>query len=442
MNTLEDKVRAALRETAGEITPRSVPPLRLHDGRRRGPLGAVIRHGWPGWLVPLAAAASVALVIAASLAVSGVLDARHPATARHQSGPFAGVPPYYLVLRGTNPSPTALQPQFALIKATATGAVVARITPPKPYGTFVAVTAAADRTYVLAASPWRVHHVDGGVDVPESPTKFFLLRLGPHGRPAHLTALPIAPLPGTAANIAVSPDGSQLAVAVRGGEAGGPSAAITVFNLATGSERVWTWPGGGPITNNAGGGGEVLSWTADGRTLAFQQWVGNSIDIRLLDTTTPGGSLRSDSRLAVRWKDDAETFHFVHGKAGNVIFGFSAIITGDGTKIVAATASETRHPLNSELAFTEFSASTGKVVEVLGRWPIPGLYPGQTQDVLWANSSGSTLIVLAHVPGPPAKDPHSINTAGYRIEFGVLHGNEFTPLPGAPAPGPGSWPAW
>jgi hypothetical protein len=442
MNTLEDKVRAALRETAGEITPRSVPPLRLHDGRRRGPLGAVTGRSWPGWLVPLAAAASVALVIAASLAVSGVLHARHPATARHPAGPFAGVPPYYLVLRGTNPSPTALQPQFALIKATATGAVVAKITPPKPYGTFVAVTAAADRTYVLAASPWRVHHVDGGVDVPESPTKFFLLRLGPHGRPAHLTALPIAPQPGTAANIAVSPDGSKLAVAVRGGEAGGPSAAITVFNLATGSGRVWTWPGGDPITNNAGGAGEVLSWTTDGRTLAFQQWVGNSIDIRLLDTTSPGGSLRSDSRLAVQWKGDAETFHFVHGKASNVIFGFSAIITGDGTKIVAATASETKHPLNSELAFTEFSASTGKVVDVLSRWPIPGLYPGQTQDVLWTNSSGSTLIVLAHVPGPPTKDPHSINAAGYRIEFGVLHGNEFTPLPGAPAPGPGSWPAW
>jgi hypothetical protein len=445
MNTLEDKVRAALRETAGEITPRSVPPLRLHDARRPGPLGGVARRRWPTWLVPLAAAASVAIVIAASLAVSGVLRVRHPGTSTsgHQAGPFAGVPPYYLVLRGTNPSPTALQPQFALVKTTATGAVVARITAPKPYGTFVAVTAAADgRAFVLAASPWRVHHVDGGVDVPESPTKFFLLRLGPNGRPAHLTALPIAPLPGTAANIAVSPDGSKLAVAVRGGEAGGPSAAITVFNLATGSERVWTWPGGGPITNNAGGFGEVLSWTTDGRTLAFQQWVGNSIDIRLLDTTSPGGSLRSDSRLAVQWKDDAETFHFVHGKASNVIFGFSAIITGDGTKVVAATASETKHPLNSELAFTEFSASTGKVVKVLGRWPIPGLYPGQTQDVLWTDPSGSTLIVLAHVPGPPTKDPQSINSAGYRIEFGVLHGDRFTPLPGAPTPGPGSWPAW
>src|SRR2546430_14114254 len=88
------------------------------------------------------------------------------------------------------------------------------------------------------------------------------------------------------------------------------------------------------------------------------------------------------------------------------------------------------------------SATTGKVVKVLGRWPIPGLYPGQIQDVLWTNSSGSTLIVIAHVPGPPTKDPRSRNVAGYRIEFGVQRGDRFIPLPGAPSQGPGSWPTW
>ena len=131
----------------------------------------------------------------------------------------------------------------------------------------------------------------------------------------------------------------------------------------------------------------------------------------------------------MQWKDDAESLHFVHGKASNIIDGFSAIITGDGTKIVAATVSETRHPLNSELAFTEFSARTGKVVRVLGRWPIPGMYPGQIQDVLWTNSSGSTLIVIAHVPGVPTKDPHSSNIAGYSIEFGVLSREPVHPPP-------------
>ena len=62
--------------------------------------------------------------------------------------------------------------------------------------------------------------------------------------------------------------------------------------------------------------------------------------------------------------------------------------------------------------------------------------------MLWANSSGSRLIVLAHKPGPPVKDPQAINSAGYGIEFGVLDGNRFTPLPGAPRPGPNPWPVW
>jgi hypothetical protein len=42
----------------------------------------------------------------------------------------------------------------------------------------------------------------------------------------------------------------------------------------------------------------------------------------------------------------------------------------------------------------------------------------------------------------PTKDPHSTGAAGYGIEFGVLTGNRFTPLPGVPRPGPNAWPAW
>jgi len=447
MNTLEHKVRAAMRETAGEITPPSVPPLRLHDARRdEGRAGRAGRGRWAAWLVPLVAAASVTAVVAASLAVSAVLVGRHRA-ASGPSGPFAGVPPYYVALAVKNPDlkPSFAQPQIAEVRATATGRVLAVVAVPKPYGTFSAAAAGNGHTFVLAANKWKIQHADGGTFALATPTRLFLLRLGPAGRVRQLTPLPIPSWPAQAqiSGFALTRDGSKLAVALRGGVNGGPSPEIDVFSLATGAKRVWTWPGGGPITNNAGGNGQVLSWTADGRTLAFQQWVGNSIDVRLLDATTPGGSLRLDSRLAVQWKDDAESFHFVHGKASNVIDGFSAVITGDGTKIVAATVSETKHPLNSELAFTEFSASTGKVVDVLGRWPIPGLYPGQSQDVLWANSSGSTLIVLAHVPGVPTKDPHSTNSAGYGIEFGVLNGNRFTPLPGAPRPGGFTpWPTW
>ena len=440
MNTVEDRLRAALRETAGEVTPQSVPPLRLHGARHRSVAGSAARRRWAAWLAPLAAAASVTAVVAASLAISTAFHGGHRA-ARGPSGPFAGVPPYYVVLTGKNPSPVVMQRQFAEVRATATGATLARVTPPRPYRTFVAAAGAGDgRTFVLVAGPWAVTYKDGGKFIRVAPTKFFLLHIGAGGRTTRLTALPIPRQPGGASDIALSPDGSKLAVALRDASVGGP--AIQVFDVATGWERVWRWPGGGPVTNNAGEG-EVLSWAADDRTLAFQQWVtGNIIHLRLLDTTAPGDSLQAASRLLLRWPGDGAAWHYVQGKISNVLFGFSAIITPDGSKIVAATEDLTKHPLSSELAFTEFSAATGKVVKVLGRWPIPGLYPGQTQDVLWTNSSGSTMIVLAHKPGVPTKVPHSNHVAGYGIEFGVLNGNQFTPLPGAPRPGPNPWPAW
>lgn len=437
MTMLEDKLRAALRETAAEIPAHSVPALRLPEARRRlrlPPAGA--RQRWPHGLTPLAAAVTVAGVVAASVIFAGAFGSQHPGTRPSgQAGPFAGLPPYYVVLTGRHPRSFVPQRQAAVVRATATGKVLATIPAPEPYATVVAAAGAGDgRTFVLGAARWVVRHHNGGTDVLDYPVHYFLLRIGADGSVAPLTPLPIPAQPGP--GVAVSPDGSKLALY--------GDTRIQVFSLATGAERTWTWPGRGRITNNAAGDGEVLSWTADGRMLAFQQWVGSSIDVRLLDTVTSGGSLQRDSRLVLQWKGDAETWHFVHGKISNVIFGFSAIITPDGSKIVAATASQTQHPLSSELAFTEFSARTGKPVATLGRWPLPGLYPGQTQDVLWSNTSGSTLIVLAHKPGPAVPDPRSFHarSAGYGIEFGVLTGNGFTPLPGLPSPGPNPWPVW
>ena len=70
MTGLENKLRAALRDTAGEI-PDDPPPLWLppaRDPARRGPVWPGQRR-WISWAAPLAAAALVLAVIAASLAV-------------------------------------------------------------------------------------------------------------------------------------------------------------------------------------------------------------------------------------------------------------------------------------------------------------------------------------------------------------------------------------
>ena len=178
MNTVEDTLRAALRETAGEVTPQSVPPLRLPGARRRGMAGPAARRRWAGWLTPLAAAASVTAVVAASLAIPTALHDRHQA-ASHPAGPFAGVPPYYVVLTGKNPSPVVMQRQFAEVRATATGVTLARVTPPRPYRTFVAAAGAGDgRTFVLVAGPWAVTYRDGGKLIREAPTRSEERRVG------------------------------------------------------------------------------------------------------------------------------------------------------------------------------------------------------------------------------------------------------------------------
>src|SRR6185437_859284 len=124
--TLEDKLRNALRETAGEI-PDEPPPLRLtplavsrHQARQRSANqhGAkqpwTQRHGprWPAWAAPLAAAAAIVGLVAVLLTV--VHDRPNVEGPSGQGSAtasgLAGVPPYYvaLTIRGNYPDPAAV----------------------------------------------------------------------------------------------------------------------------------------------------------------------------------------------------------------------------------------------------------------------------------------------------------------------------------------------
>lgn len=454
MITTEDRLRAAMRAAADTVPPGAAPPFQLppdpapRPWRRRQGAGS----GRFRALAPLAAAAAVIVVLAVAMAVAHGRPAHRAAPPTQHGSLLSQLPTYYVTLGTPSPKQQTRQgalgqPTYAVVRATATGKVLATVQPPRPYTTFSSVSAAADdRTFVLAASQWRKATIGaGGAAWLTTANEFLLLRLQPDG-PPRLTALPIPRHFMTGRTygegMALSPDGKQLAVALRLSPRSPANPVIHVFNLATGAEKTWTWPGGGPVTNNAGGMGQALSFAADG-TLAFQQWVGNSIVVRLLNTSGPGGSLQADSRPVLDWAGDAESLRFHHGRAVNVIFGFSALLTPDGSKIVCATVTETKHPLTSVLAFTEYSARTGRVVRQLGSWTLHGMYPGQTQDVLWTNSSGSTLIVVAHRPGLEPVPLHGGNAANYSLAFSAVTAKQFVPLAGAPpVRGPGSWPAW
>jgi hypothetical protein len=149
-----------------------------------------------------------------------------------------------------------------------------------------------------------------------------------------------------------------------------------------------------------GGARSALSWAADDRTLAFPRLIDGRYKVRLLDTTASGSSLAaSRPALSLDWTGKATSRRFSRGRAVNNTDTFGALLTPDGSKIVVATVTQSFHPLTSEFAFTEFSARTGKVVAVLGRWRFTRQWPEQEQAVLWTNADGSTLLVLAHRPG-------------------------------------------
>ncbi len=440
MNTIEDRLRAAVRAAADTVPPDSAPPLRLlgQPGRLRvldqrhrpGGPGRQYRGTWPAALAPLAAAASVIAIVAISLAIGAGAPGRHPGpqgagrrAAAHRAGPptqtvksaaaLASVPPYYVTPYQGEMS-AAPSPQ-AVIRATASGKVVATVTAPSPYNTFGWVTAAGDdRTFVLTAQRWAqgTSLADENLNA-SAPTRFFLLRFDPATRGVQISALPIPAYPGNVwvDGIALSPDGTKLAVAVDSqGPPGAPK--IQLFDLATGSAKEWAWPGTGVIGNGKPTG-QPLSWAADGRTLAFQLYPRpGTIAVRLLDTATPSGSLQS-SKLAIEWIRGGVT-----GARGVVIAGandapadsltsFNTLITPDGTKIVCVTATP-----SATGQVTEFSVRTGQVVRVLDAHPASsaGL---AVQDILWTNGSGSTLIVRA-------------------TQTGVLAGHQFTTVPGVP----------
>jgi hypothetical protein len=153
MTDLDEKVRSLLTVAAENITPESVPPLRLPEpvfwlpsGRRRN-----IRAY--RWLAPVAAGAAVLAIVVAASVVAARPYAHQPATPAIVPGE---VPAYYLAMTATSSKNPLHSPQFAGIYSTSTGKLVARITPPAARGrtgSVIGVSAAADdRTFLLTVA--------------------------------------------------------------------------------------------------------------------------------------------------------------------------------------------------------------------------------------------------------------------------------------------------
>lgn len=417
MNTLEDRLQTAMLAAGETVTPDSMPPLRLPPPPWWRAAPRLGRPVWRGLLVPIAAAASVAAVLAllqvASLVVSGGSGTGKSAA------PAGGIPPYYVVLTYSNPH---LGPQgSAMVHATATGRLLQVVKPPG-HGRFTAVTADANQhTFVLAAR----------VAAPPSPQanvlRFFRLGVSQKGPVARLTVLPFKVSPNTTflTGLALSPDGTRLALSLTAGY----TSQIRVVSMVTGRSRTWSGVSPGrPRNPRVPGPGWIdgLSWAADDRTLAYN----DLYNIRVLDTAAPGASLKLDAvnRITGGEARGVRITRLCAAFSRNQFTGFNgnALLSADGHLVIADEYQHGRSAIaaippalwqSGTLSYPCQAAAWQTVTSRVQRVQY-GNRTGSARWIYWVSPTGDPMIVVAN-----------FGFGGGGL-VGVLRGNSFTPLAG------------
>jgi hypothetical protein len=433
----EEDLRAALRLLEREA-PSSQTVLRNVMERTRGGTAGP-RRGRRLLAAAAAAAVVVAIVAGAVLVANRAFGHRSAPATGESPSPSASpspsplpqaapvkLPRYYMaVVPG---SPSLSSPDDALVLDSGTGTKLATVRPPKPFVTFISVTGAADdRTFVLTAQSAIASN-------PGTQIGFYEARFSPSDNKLTLSPLTLRGLPGgmDLAGAALSPDGSQLAVASQSGgiglQAPGSVAQVAVYSVPGDAVRVWRADG-----NFANTGADLLTWGGSG-TLAIN-WGGadrqtgsppvtSSSGLWLLNTRSAGGALFQHSR---------QPFCSAQGYTSS----YAGYLTPDGMTVISPVSSvvpvgqrpscpgpviSTPSAGSSAMpgpGLEEFSAATGKALRVVPSDPSRAV----VGNIWWSNASGSRLVVNASAsPGGPD-------------DFGVLSGGRFTPIPGAPSMG-------
>jgi Tol biopolymer transport system component len=395
MSQIENHLRDALTDVADEIPADGVPPLNLPDDpdnviRLAGRWDTVRRR----WLAPAAAAAAI-LAVATGIAVSAALP-RPP----HSTIPSSQqVPAYYIAL----PSPGSLGPVG--IYATRTGRLVTTLRFQGDNSATLVTAAANGRTFVI-------------VTAGKHPT-LYLARFNGATRTAQVRVLHAPTLPAHARveALALSPDGTKLAVGYRANVSDRSGKhVLVVTDLKTGQTRDWTSARGEFAFFY------TVTWAADDATLAFNWFEGwqksqskpllPGSGVRLLDTARPGSDLVASSRLALAYTAKPNPFSPKKDEA-TVSAGVPAApwLTPDGKTIVFPVIKlDLIHA-----GFASYSAATGKLERTFGN----GSYdPTSSDEILWVSRDGKTLVVYG--------------AAGHADTLGILRGDHFRSLPTPP----------
>ena len=391
MPSIENLLRDELMRVTDTVQPRQLHPLRIPAPGLR----------WRHRLLPVAAAAAIIAVAVSAVLVAG------PKLAPASAPDTAAVPRYYLTFTfAVDAQLHNLPVTKAMIRDTATGKITGTVKiVTNSFPASVAATAAPDgRSFILGTAE----------HAPKGEYRFFRLPISAGGKPGHLTELPDYPVPVNAfiTGIALSPDGTRLAVSSSygvGGSQDGPAAAevgaVEVINLVTGAVRTWTadmqqghwYQPGQP------------SWADGNRMIAFTWQQAKSISndamtmegVRLLDTEAPGDNL-ADARMIMPAKA-------VNGTINSVL------ITPDGRDVLVATSRDSR----------------GAVVVQISEVPTAGSGPVRVLRTGTARATATTQGMLASSSQVLSLAPGGRYALVQCIQFGWLDldSGRFTPLP-------------
>jgi hypothetical protein len=249
-------------------------------------------------------------------------------------------------------------------------------------------------------------------------TLFYRLTVTPGGQAGPLNRLGLAALPPgqTADAIALSPDGSRLAVAI---QLAGPVAhgAVAVLSLAPGQRSTWSTPRPGEPW--------ALSWAASGAILAVNWADGgpsggspraSRSGLWLIDPAAPGGSLLAGRRVTPSsvGGDDLQ----------------SAVLAPDGRTVLAAVT------YDGQLTHVGRDTVVGGVAELSARTGRP-LRTLLTEHAAYSPDQGWHVTPCQLIDSDPTGRHLLVSCDG----FGRLDRGRFTPLPGL-APQQGAIAAW
>jgi len=403
--TIEDKLRDAFRADGETVRPETIRPLGVRPGYLPASGRPLPRRRLT---IPLLAGAAVAAIaLGASVVVPNLLPAhlgknRPGAVNRAASTgmPAAGFPRAARSLAGGYPGgqvPADPMPRYfagitypahkagteyaftVAVYSSATGKIVARLSPPEPGRYFQAVAALGDgNTFVAAATP--------GFPRPgDCRTWLYEFRLTANGTPTALTPLVVPEVSGWASSnsLAASGDGSLVTYATYGCTRTGSGSTgphiLGEIDLRTAKSRSWSNP-------------EVTAIKGAGSSQAYQFSGLPSLSDGGLFSFVRGGNVASMAALLVRLTKPAVEVRrvlTVPGTGGVLATALSA----NARVTFALTVRKPTYPYTIQLG--AYDTATG---QLLRKWEVAG-HQGIGSELMAADPSGGHLLV-AGFPSP------------------------------------------